>query len=174
MILKAAIMLPVICSKQVVKKLFTWQPLLRFLLIIKEWKALNKPYPIIDIKKTTNDIISCTSNTEGNYKIIRDLLKKKTRPDGLIASVEKLTTPIYLACEDLKLSIPEKIKVISFTNLQAALILTPTLTTVTQPAFEMGKAAAAVLFKSLEKTNFDLLKESLVIPSVLEVRRSTR
>jgi LacI family transcriptional regulator, galactose operon repressor len=127
-----------------------------------------------NIKKTSNDIISCTSNTEGNYKIIRDLLKKKTRPDGLIASVEKLTTPIYLACKNLKLSIPKKIKVISFTNLQAALILTPTLTTVTQPAFEMGKAAAVVLFKSLEKTNFNLIKESLVIPSVLEVRSSTR
>ncbi len=124
------------------------------------------------IKKNTSGIISCNSNTEGNYKIIRDLLKKKDKPDGLIASVEKLTTPIYLACKDLKLSIPEKIKVISFTNLQAALILTPTLTTVTQPAFEMGKAAAAVLFKSLEKRNYNLKNEMTIIPSVLNIRNS--
>ena len=124
------------------------------------------------IKKNTNDIISCTSNNEGNYKIIRDLLTTKTRPDALIASVEKLTTPIYLACADLKLSIPGEIKVISFTNLQAALILTPTLTTITQPAFEMGKAAAAVLFKSLEKSNYNLKKEITIIPSVLNIRNS--
>ncbi len=104
--------------------------------------------------------------------MIRELLKKENRPDGLIASVEKLTTPIYLACKDLGLSIPNDIKVISFTNLQAALILTPTLTTVTQPAFEMGKAAADVLFKSLEKSNFNLKKEITVIPSVLHVRNS--
>ena len=125
------------------------------------------------IKKTTNDIIPCTSNTEGNYKIILDLLKKKNRPDGLIASVEKLTTPVYLACDYLKLSIPEQIKVISFTNLQAALILTPTLTTVTQPAFEMGKTAATVLFKSLEKSNYNLKKETVVVPSVLNTRNSS-
>lgn len=119
-----------------------------------------------------HDIISCTGNSESNYQIILDLLKKSNRPDGLIASVEKLTTPIYLACKDLDLSIPTDIKVISFTNLHAALILTPTLTTVTQPAFEMGKAAADVLFKSLEKSNFNLKKEITVIPSVLNVRNS--
>ncbi len=101
------------------------------------------------------------------------LLKKKNRPDGIIASVEKLTTPIYLACKDLALTIPDKIKVISFTNLQAALILSPTLTTVTQPAFEMGKSAATILFKALEKSNFNLSKENLVIPSTLITRDST-
>jgi LacI family transcriptional regulator len=125
------------------------------------------------VKNNTADIILCYSNTEGNYKIIRDVLKKKNRPDGIIASVEKLTTPVYLACKELKLSIPGKIKVISFTNLQAALILSPTLTTVTQPAFEMGKTAATILFKALEKSNFNLLKENIIIPSVLIERDST-
>jgi LacI family transcriptional regulator len=62
--------------------------------------------------------------------------------------------------------------VITFTNLQAALILKPTLTTVTQPAFEMGKAAATVLFRSLEKRNYNLKKEISVIPSVLNIRDS--
>jgi len=122
--------------------------------------------------KNKDDIISCASDDDGNYQIIRDLLQKKDRPDGLIASVEKLTTPIYLACEDLRLSIPEKIKVVSFTNLPAAMILKPTLTTVTQPAFEMGKAAAVVLFKSLEKRNYNLKKEITIIPSVLTIRNS--
>ena len=121
---------------------------------------------------SSSDIVLCTGNSETNYQVIRDLLKKSDRPDGLIASVEKLTTPIYLACKDLGLSIPGDIKVISFTNLQAAMILTPTLTTVTQPAFEMGKAAATVLFKSLEKSNFNLKKEITVIPSHLNIRNS--
>lgn len=126
----------------------------------------------IGVKRTSENIVSCTSDSAGNHKIIYDLLKKKNRPDGLIASVEKLTTPVYLACDQLELSIPGDVKVISFTNLQAALILTPTLTTVTQPAFEMGKTAATVLFKSLEKRNANLKKEITVIPSVLTIRNS--
>jgi LacI family transcriptional regulator len=124
--------------------------------------------------KNKSSIISCTSDSDGNYQIIRSLLKKKDRPDGLIASVEKLTTPIYLACKDLQLSIPGKLKVVSFTNLPAAMILTPTLTTITQPAFEMGKAAAVVLFKSLEKKNNNLKKEITIIPSVLNIRNSAK
>lgn len=117
-------------------------------------------------------IVLCDSNMTGNYNIIRNLLKKKNSPDGIIACVEKLTTPIYLACKDLNLSIPGKIKVISFTNLQAALILSPTLTTVTQPAFEMGKTAASVLFAALRKNNFGLKEETVIIPSVLNIRHS--
>jgi LacI family transcriptional regulator len=121
-----------------------------------------------------SDIILCTGDNTENYQIVRDLLKRENRPDGLIASVEKLTTPIYLACGELNISIPEEIKVVSFTNLPAALILTPTLTTVTQPAFEMGEAAASILFKGIEKKDFDLSKERIVIPSVLAQRSSTQ
>jgi LacI family transcriptional regulator len=118
-------------------------------------------------------IVLCDSNPADTYTTIKNLLKKKNRPDGIIACVEKLTTPIYLACKELELLIPRDIKVVSFTNLQAALILSPTLTTVTQPAFEMGKMAATVLFKALEKNNYNLKDETVVIPSVLNIRDST-
>jgi LacI family transcriptional regulator len=140
----------------------------------KRMEGFKKALTDNGIKNNTADIISCYRKTEENYKIIRDLLKKKNRPDGIIASVEKLTTPIYLACRDLKLSIPGKIKVISFTNLQAALILSPTLTTITQPAFEMGKTAATVLFTALRNNNLNFRKETVIIPSVLNIRNSTR
>ena len=42
------------------------------------------------VKKTSENIVSCTSDSAGNHKIIYDLLKKKNRPDGLIASVENI------------------------------------------------------------------------------------
>ena len=73
----------------------------------------------------------------------------------------------------MKLKIPEDIKVVCFSNLETASILSPSLTTITQPAFEMGKTAARLLFKALQKTNFNLSEESLVIPSTLVVRGST-
>ena len=125
------------------------------------------------IKEAGKNIIACYGDNESNYKTIHNLLKKKNRPDGILASVEKLTTPIYLACKELKISIPKEIKIISFTNLEAAAILVPSLTTITQPAFEMGKSAATILFKALKKSNFKLPNENLVIPSTLIIRDST-
>ena len=119
-------------------------------------------------------IIDCSSNEEANNIVIQNLLKDKERPDGIICSVEKLTGNIYITCRQLGLHIPKDVAVISFSNLKTAIILDPSLTTITQPAFNMGKAAASLLFKSLAKKTFDLDVENLVFPSVLVVRNSTR
>lgn len=113
------------------------------------------------------------NDASANYSSIQKVLSQADRPDGMIATVEKLTTDIYLACKELKLSIPQDVKVVSFSNLSAASILNPSLTTITQPAFDMGRTAAIALFKSLEKKNFVLRDECLMIPSELIVRGST-
>jgi len=118
-------------------------------------------------------IVSCTHENAANLRVLKKLMSRKERPDGVIASVEKLVTGIYLACKELHLSIPEQVQVIGFSNLSSAMILQPSLTTITQPAFEMGKAAAALLFKALANKAFSLKDEKVVIPSTLWVRDST-
>jgi LacI family transcriptional regulator len=118
-------------------------------------------------------ILYCDKDEARNYQLIKNLLRKKDRPDAVIASVEKLTAPVYRACRELGLSIPRDVKVIGFTNLPTADILSPGLTTITQPAFEMGKTAAAVLFKVLGKNKGTLKQETVVVKSVLTVRESS-
>ena len=125
------------------------------------------------IKTDESDIVLCGNGFDENYAIIKKMLAKKNRPDGIVASVEKLTAPVYLACKDLNLSIPDDVKLVSFTNLQTALLLDPPLSTITQPAFEMGKTAASILFKGIEKKDFNLASEKIVIPSELVERLSS-
>ncbi len=125
------------------------------------------------IKPEKKYIIPCTNDAKQNYLMTKKLLQSRTL-SGIVASVEKLTTTVYQVCSELKIKIPNDLKVVCFSNLETASILNPSLTTITQPAFEMGKTAASLLFKSLEKTNFNLTKESLVIPSTLLVRESTK
>jgi len=120
------------------------------------------------------NILLCTNDENQNYRLILKLLKQKNKPNGIIASVEKLTTPVYQACLFLKLNIPYDVKVVCFSNLTTASILNPSLTTITQPAFEMGKMAAILLCKALAKNNFNLKSERMVIPSTLVIRSSTR
>jgi LacI family transcriptional regulator len=125
------------------------------------------------LKADKKNIVLCSGNAKQNYELIKKLLQQKNRPDGIVASVEKLTTPLYNACASLQLKIPKDVKVVCFSNLETASILNPSLTTITQPAFEMGKMAASLLFKALSKSNFNLKKESMVIPSSLFMRQST-
>lgn len=120
-----------------------------------------------------NSVIVCSGTAEENDKKIQQLLKNKKRPDGILATAEKLVTPLYLASQLLGLAIPEDLKLISFTNLPSAVILSPSLTTVKQPAFEIGKQAAQLLFARIEKPSLNMLIEKIVLPSVIETRKST-
>lgn len=137
---------------------------------MKGYQEALKTYGIKEDKKL---IVDCVDDREKNYSIIKSLLKKKNRPDGIFASVEHLAITSYQVCRDSKLTIPKDVKVISFSNLEAASLLNPSLTTITQPAFEIGKEAATILLKTLTKKGFELTNSKLVIPSRLIQREST-
>ena len=124
----------------------------------------------LDRKK--NRVVNCSNDEKSNLLLLKKLFYKKGRPDGIVGSVEKLATQVYTVCQDLGLLIPKDVKVIGFSHLQIASLLNPSLTTITQPAFEMGKMAATLLFRALEK-KFDLKQESIVINSTLIERGST-
>jgi len=118
------------------------------------------------------EVINCSNDNVSTKKMIRELLIKKTAPDGIIASVEKLAIPVYEVCRELDIAIPQQLKMICFSNLPTATILNPPLTTINQPAFEMGKTAAEILFKALRKRSFQLKDLHKVIPSELITRES--
>jgi LacI family transcriptional regulator len=119
-----------------------------------------------------NPVIYCTHAETDNLPLIRQLLTSENRPDGIVGSVEKVATQTYAICHELNLSIPQQVRVVGFSHLQIAGLLNPSLTTITQPAFDMGKAAATLLFRGLEKKT-DVRNEKIVIPSVLVARQST-
>lgn len=121
----------------------------------------------------SSNIVACTHDVAENLQLLKRIMTGKDRPDGIIASVEKLAVQVYQACRERGLNIPGDIKVVGFSNLVTASFLNPSLTTVTQPAFEMGRAAATLLFKALGNKGFSLSQHIQVIPSELQVRDST-
>ncbi len=127
-----------------------------------------------DIPVKESLIIKCNNDERNDYKKIFQLLQGEQRPDGLFASVEKLALTAYKICHELKIKIPEMVKIICFSNLRTASLLNPSLTTITQPAFEMGREAAAVLFKYLGRKHAQIHNENIVIKSELIIRDSTR
>ncbi len=121
-----------------------------------------------------NPILYLTNDESFNKEQIRNILENNDRPDGIVGSVEKVAMQTYDVCREIGLSIPHDIKIIGFSHLQIAHLLNPSLTTITQPAFEMGKMAASILLKSLTRKNAMIKKEQIVIPSVLIERNSTK
>ena len=132
-------------------------------------EALNKH----DFSVDNDLIIQCNTDEKSNIQKIKKLLTSADKPDGIFASVERLALTTYHVCKENKITIPNDVKVISFSNLRTADLLNPSLTTITQPAFEIGKEAAKILFKHLAKRKSIIPNENIVINSELTIRGST-
>jgi LacI family transcriptional regulator len=117
--------------------------------------------------------VECGANDEANRKKIRELLQSKQKPDGVFAAVEKFAVNTYEVCQELHIAVPQQLKVISFSNLSAAALFDPPLSTIVQPAYEIGKAATAILFKIVEKKLLLPNDKKLTIPSIIVERKST-
>jgi LacI family transcriptional regulator len=126
------------------------------------------------LKREKNSIVICAGNHTANRATIKDLLKNKNRPDAIFAGVEELAIITYEVCEELKINIPTDLKIISYSNLRTASILKPSLTTITQPAYNMGREAASSLFKMIDKEKINAKDEYIVLKSTLIVRDSTK
>ena len=118
-------------------------------------------------------IVECGTNDEVNREQIRKLLKSRPAPDAVFAAVEKLAVNTYEVCRELSISIPDQLKVISFSNLSAVALFDPPLSTIVQPAYEIGKEAASILFKIVEKKTLLPSEKRVTIPSQIVERKST-
>jgi len=128
-------------------------------------------------KKTGNiekAVVECRGTNSEAYTQIKNLLSGKNKPDGIVASVERLAIQVYLICQEMSVSIPNELKVLVFSTLETAPILNPPLTTITQPAFEIGRTAAELLFKGIEKKKYNLEDETITLASVLIERTSSQ
>jgi len=99
-------------------------------------------------------IVSNCENNEPCRSKIKDFISEQ-RPDGILSSIEELALPCYYACKELQLNIPKDLKLITFSNLSHAELLNPPLSTINQPAFEIGDEAATILFKMFSKRWYD-------------------
>ncbi|NBO49824.1 MAG: LacI family transcriptional regulator, partial [Chitinophagia bacterium] len=91
---------------------------------------------------------------------------------GVFASIEKYAITTYQVCKELKIAIPKELKIIGMTNLRTAALLNPSLSTLSQPAFEMGREAASLLLKMIEKKSYAAANDIIVLPNELSIRDS--
>jgi len=82
-----------------------------------------------------------------------ELLENKNKPEAIFVANLDLTLGAILSIKSLGLKIPEDIAVIGFDDSDWAQILTPPLTTISQPVYDLGSTAAEMLIKNIENDN---------------------
>jgi LacI family transcriptional regulator len=114
--------------------------------------------------------------TDFNYDVMEQNLKEfmlTEKPDALFTASDRIALKCFEAANSLKIKIPEEILFVGFTNLDVAHLLSPALTTVTQPAQELGTRAAEILFDNIEHTKGKFPYKTIQLPVSLNIRKSS-
>jgi LacI family transcriptional regulator len=111
------------------------------------------------------------SRLDGGYARAAELLALPERPTALFVTNNLMTIGAMRAIEDAGLRCPEDVALVGFDDFEWASVFRPRLTTVRQPVYEIGKAAARFLIQRIEGRRTGAATE-LLLPPTLIVRQS--
>ncbi|PKP11721.1 MAG: LacI family transcriptional regulator [Bacteroidetes bacterium HGW-Bacteroidetes-4] len=131
-------------------------------------KALNKHGIPVD----ENLIRKCDSREEALI-VMREIYDSGIRPDGVFAVNDLTASGVLKVVKQYGYSVPHDVKVVGFSDGFVATVTDPTLTTIDQHGFEMGKQAAQLLLDRINKTIDNYSPITKIIPTNLIVREST-
>lgn len=124
------------------------------------------------IKPDSQLIIHCDFNQEYAYNATRDLLQMKRRPDAIFAISDRMAIGAMQAIKDAGLTMPHDIGLVGFNNDPVVNLVTPGISSVDQPAFELGKTAAKLFLERLHNDN-NMGNTEIVLKPRLIVRESS-
>jgi DNA-binding LacI/PurR family transcriptional regulator len=115
-------------------------------------------------------IVHCDFRQRAGYEAMNRILESGSKPTAVFAASNLLTLGALQAIHEHALDIPGQIAIVGFDDMSWAMSLRPPLTTVAQPAIEVGQTAAQLLLDRLRKP--DQPRKQIVLETHLMVRAS--
>jgi LacI family transcriptional regulator len=122
---------------------------------------------------------SCTTveaacvNDPAMEDIIRELLTQTPRPTAVFVPVDSIAVTVYSVARSLGIRIPQDLSVVGFGNLQISTALFPTLTTLEQSPYKIGRTAASLILERLNNQQEMPESKLIKIKPELIIRDST-
>lgn len=110
-------------------------------------------------------------NFDMAYASACQLLDADVIPNAFFAISDILAAAAIRAAKQFQLRVPEDISVIGFDNIDISMMTTPSITTVSQPCFQIGYAACDMLIDLI--SNPSTVSKTILLNTELIVREST-
>lgn len=128
------------------------------------------------IKFDSSIIYECEKVTfEEGYEFAKKINTHHKDVDGIFAITDLVAIGAVAYFNEIGIKIPDKISIIGFSNWFMASVISPSLSTVDQPGFEMGKSALKLLLKEIKATKKgkQFQHKTIVLPTKIIKRNST-
>jgi LacI family transcriptional regulator len=124
------------------------------------------------------DILYGDYSIESGRILMEDCVKRRRTPDGKVPFTGIFTANDLMAIGALRalkqagIAVPAQVQVIGFDDIEIAEMMDPPLSTVSQPAIEMGKQSARMLLQMM--TGKKLRQKTVTLNTRLVLRGTTR
>ena len=95
--------------------------------------------------------VTCSPTWDGGYVAAHSFLSAHPQVDGLICYNDLVAVGALQACISLRKQVPTDVAIVGCDDILLARVVTPTLTTLHVPRYEIGAAAVRLLFERMER-----------------------
>jgi LacI family transcriptional regulator len=107
---------------------------------------------------------------ESGYARMKELMEQDTKPDAVFVSNNSMTLGAYKYLKESGIRIPDQVAVVGFDDPEWAEIVEPPITTVKQPAYQLGVQAANLMLARIKENH--VKREIMYMDTTLIIRRS--
>ncbi|AWV97632.1 LacI family DNA-binding transcriptional regulator [Arcticibacterium luteifluviistationis] len=122
----------------------------------------------------TENIISSKLMEQDGKVITKKLMDDKVNFDGIFCANDQVAIGAIKYLNEIGVKIPEQVAIVGFSNEPVSNVITPSLTTIDQPGFEMGIKATELLIKNIKDQSGTLPPETITMETNLIERNSSQ
>ena len=109
---------------------------------------------------------------DSGFRCATELLARVPRPTAIFSFADFMAIGVLRAAHDRRLRIPEDLVVVGYDNIPSSEFLAPSLTTVDQGEYQLGKTACELIIKEIEHPG-GLLHQAILLRPRLIIRQSS-
>ena len=131
-----------------------------------------RAYEAAGVEPMSDHLYSGTYTTDWGYEASNSVLEMKQDIDCFICGNDLIALGVYRTLHERLLRVPEDIAVVGYDDIYVSSVVSPSLTTIRQPSYQMGYRAAETLIHKIKSGQFK--KYTLPLKAELIIRDSTR
>ena len=135
------------------------------------FEAYNRMMSIHNLPIMPEWTVDCNWERQICFDKTLELMQAPVRPTAIFVGSDHMAMACMGALHQMKIDVPREISVIGISDIEASKYMTPPLTTVAIPQFEIGEIAAEALLARIDGSTTSVPKQ-IFVPTKLIVRES--
>jgi len=105
---------------------------------------------------------------------VKKLFSQKEKPDAIFCANDTTALSAIIYFNENGIKVPEDVLIVGFSNEPFSEVVTPSISTIRQPGFEMGQKAAELIIDQIKLKDKPAKFQKIVMPTELIIRQSSQ